>query len=231
MKFTMRSDEILLLLGLLLALPSFALPIGVISGFEVDTQPIYLFKQGPFYKIAMLFPVLSILFLWVRRTALTSIVTVFCHAALSVLFCVYIVFLYFRFHFATPDPRWVALTFLGGCTLLFLGHLKIAFFPYEFLRTYQPGLPVRLQRPPSPWEIWGALLLLLGALIGFQGYYAGAFLGQGRQYLLIIAGTIELTPMQRVQTMLGTGLMACICGLLCLFKPKKNGSGSAGSVR
>jgi hypothetical protein len=210
-----------LLLGLLLALPTLLLPVGIISGFQVKTQVIYLFQQDLFYKLALLLPLLSALFLVLRGQVIGSPVTVVCHAALSLLFCIYLVFLYFRFHFARPDPTWVVLTFLLGYTLLFLGHLKTLFFPYEFLRAYQPGLPVRLQEPPSARETWGATLLIVAALLGFQGYYASQFLEQGPQYLLIIAGTIELTPLQRVQAMLGTSAIACLGGLLLLLRPEK----------
>jgi hypothetical protein len=61
----------------------------------------------------------------------------------------------------------------------------------------------------------------VAALLGFQGYYASQFLEQGPQYLLIIAGTIELTPLQRVQAMLGTSAIACLGGLLLLLRPEK----------
>jgi hypothetical protein len=217
-RFPLRSNEVLLLLGLLLALPTLLLPVGIISGFQVETQPVYLFQQDPFYKLALLVPLLSALFLVLRGHVIGAAVTVVCHAALSLLFCIYLIFLYFRFHFGKPDPTWVALTFLLGYTLLFLGHLKTLFFPYEFLRAYQPGLPVRLQEPPSARETWGATLFIVAILIGFQGYYASQFLGQGPQYLLIIAGTIELTPLQRVQALLGTSAIACLGGLFLLLR-------------
>jgi hypothetical protein len=219
-KFPVRSNEVLLLLGLLLALPSLLLPVGIISGFQVETQAIYLFQQDLFYKIALLLPLLSALFLVLRGHVIVSPVTVVCHATLSLLFCIYLIFLYFRFHFAKPDPTWVVLTFLLGYTLLFLGHLKTLFFPYEFLRAYQPGLPVRLQEPPVARETWGATLLIAAVLIGFQGYYASKFLEQDPQYLLIIAGMIELTPLQRVQALLGTSAMAGLGGLLLLLWPE-----------
>jgi hypothetical protein len=132
-------------------------------------------------------------------------------------------FLYFRFHFAEPDPTWISLTFLCGFTLIFLANLKQMFFPYEFLRAYQPDLPLRLQQPPSVVQSWGAILLLVGAFVGFQGYYASKFLGQGPQYLLIIAGTIELTPLQRIQVMAGTGVVAGVSGILLLVWPKRQG--------
>jgi hypothetical protein len=216
-----RGNETLLLLGLLLVLPTFVFPTGIIRGFDIETQPVYLFQQDLFHKIALLFPCLSALFLFFRRKVIASPVTVFCHATLAMMFCIYIVFLYFRFHFAKPDPTWVVLPFLVGYTFLFMANLKNLFFPYEYLRAYQPGLPVRLQRPPSPGETWGTILLLLGTLIGFQGYYARSFLGKGPQYLLIIAGTFELTPTQRVQAMLGIGLAACLSGTIILLWPKK----------
>ena len=167
----------------------------------------------------LFFFLFSYLFLFIRRRVMASPLTVFCHAALSMICCFYMVFLYFRFHFAAPDPTWVALTFLVGFTLLFLGHLKNLFFPYESLRAYQPDLPVRLQRPPSTREIWGTLSLLCGTLTAFQGYYATWFLDRGPQYVLIIAGAIELTPVQRVKTMLGVGLVAGVCGGLALLRP------------
>jgi hypothetical protein len=220
-RFPVRSHEVLLLLGLLLALPTLLLPVGIISGFQVETQVIHLFQQDLFYKLALLLPLLSALFLVLRGHVIGSPITVVCHAALSLLFCIYLVFLYFRFHFAKPDPTWVALTFLLGYTLLFLGHLKTLFFPYEFLRAYQPGLPVRLQELPAARETWGATLLIVSVLIGFQGYYTSQFLGQGPQYLLIIAGAIELTPLQRVQVLLGTSAMAGLGGLLLLLRPEK----------
>ena len=131
-----------------------------------------------------------------------------------------VVFLYFRFHFAEPDPTWVSPTFLLGFTLLFLGHLKNLFFPYEFLRAYQPTLPARQQVPPSAWEMCGTVLLVAGVLIGFQGYYARFFLQEGPQYVLIIAGTLELMPAQRVQAMLGIGGAACAAGLGLFLWPK-----------
>lgn len=214
-----RSHDILLLCGLLLALPTFVFPIGIMRGFGIDTQVIYLFQQDLVYKLTLLVPLLSAVFLVLRGHRLTSPVTVVCHAAISLLCCIYLVFLYFRFHFAKPDPTWVVLTFLLGYTLLFLGHLKTLFFPYAFLRAYQPGLPVRLQEPPPAREIWGTLCLIAAVLIGFQGYYAREFLGKGTQYLLIIAGTIELTPLQRVQVMLGTSALACLGGLFLFFIP------------
>jgi hypothetical protein len=114
-----------------------------------------------------------------------------------------------------------------GFILLFLGNLKNLFFPYEFLRAYQPGLPIRLQSPPSMRQVGGTTLLLLGIFIAFQGYYAHFFLGKGPQYLLIIAGTIELTPVQRVQAMLGIGLVACVGGALALLWPKQDKRGMA----
>lgn len=215
-----RGNDILLGLGFLLALPTFFWPVGIINGFEVTTQGVYLFQQDAWYKLALLFPLLSYLFLVLRRQTLTTSVTVFYHAALSLIGCIDMVFLYFRFHFAEPDPTWIALTFLLGYTLLFLGHLKNLFFPYEFLRAYQPHLPVRQPTPPSAWETWGVILLVGGVLLGFQGYYAQRLLGAGTPYLLIIAGTIELTPVQRVQALLGLGLVASVGGLLALFKPK-----------
>lgn len=220
-RFPVRSNEMLLLLGLLLALPTLLLPVGIISGFQVETRAIYLFQQDLFYKLALLLPLFSALFLVLRGHVIGSPVTVACHATLSLLFCIYLVFLYFRFHFSKPDPTWVVLTFLLGYTLLFLGHLKTLFFPYEFLRAYQPSLPVRRQEPPAARETWGATLLIVAVLLGFQGYYASQFLEQGPQYLLIIAGTIELTPLQRVQAMLGTSAMAGLGGLLLLLRPVK----------
>ncbi|RMF86773.1 MAG: hypothetical protein D6736_14320 [Nitrospinota bacterium] len=215
-----RKNEVLILLGILLALPTFVFPIGVIRGFDIETQAIYLFDQDPFYIIALLFPLLSSLYVFLRRKAIQSPSTVFAHAVLSIIFCIDIVFLYFRFHFLKPDPTWVALTFLLGYVFIFLGNLKNFFFPYEFLRAYQPHLPVRLQAPPSGWEKWGIALLILGVLVGFQGYYSRFFLGQGPRIILIIAG-IETTPEQRIQMMMGFGVLAFICGTLFLLKPKK----------
>ena len=220
MRSAMRGNEFLLLFGLLLALPTLVFPIGIIRGFEVETQPIHLLQQDAVHTVTLLFPPLFALMLFVRRKAIASTVTVFGAAALSMLSCGYIVFLYFRFHFAEPDPTWVSLTFLLGFTLLFLGHLKNLFFPYEFLRAYQRTLPARQQAPPSSWEIWGAALLIVGVMIGFQGYYARFFLEDGPQYLLIIVGTLELTPVQRVQTLLGSGGAACLCGAGMLLWPK-----------
>jgi hypothetical protein len=220
-RFPVRSNEVLLLLGLLLALPSLLFPVGIISGFQVETQPVYLFQQDPFHKIALLLPLLCALFLLLRGHVIVSPVTVVCHAALSLLSCIALIFLYFRFHFAKPDPTWVVLAFLLGYTLLFLGHLKTLFFPYAFLRAYQPRLPVRLQEPLAARETWGVGLLIVAGMIGFQGYYASRFLGQGPQYLLIIAGTIELTPLQRIQALLGTSALACLGGLLLLLRPEK----------
>jgi hypothetical protein len=218
-RFPVRGHEMLLLCGCLLAVPTYGFPVGIIRGFGVDTQEIYLFQQDLVYKLTLLLPILSALFLVLRGPRLASPVTVVCHAAVSLLCCIYLVFLYFRFHFAKPDPTWVVLTFLLGYTLLFLGHLKTLFFPYEFLRAYQPGLPTRRQEPPPAREIWGTLCLIAAVLIGFQGYYAREFLGKGTPYLLIIAGTIELTPLQRVQVMLGTSALTCLGGLFLLLKP------------
>lgn len=216
-----RSHEILLLCGFLLALPTFSFPVGIIRGFGIDTQEIYLFQQDLVYKLTLLLPLLTALFLVLRGHRLTSPVTVVCHAAISLLCCIYLVFLYFRFHFAKPDPTWIVLTFLLGYTLLFLGHLKTLFFPYAFLRAYQPGLPVRLQEPPPARAIWGTLCLITAVLIGFQGYYAREFLGKGTQYLLIIAGTIKLAPLQRVQVMIGASALACLGGFFLLLKPHR----------
>ncbi len=221
MKFTIRRNEILILLGLLLSLPTFFLPVGVIRGFDIETRPIMLFQQDPFYKIALLFPVLSSLFIFLRRTTLRSPVTVFCHAALSIIFCIQIIFLYLRFHFAEPDPTWLALTFLLGYTLLFLGNLQNLFFPYEFLRAYQPHLPGRLQTLPSFREKLGIFLLLAGVLVGFQGYYNRFFLDQGPRVTFIIAGIWEATPEARVQATMGTGLSAFIIGIVLLIWPQR----------
>jgi hypothetical protein len=195
----------------------------VIRGFDIRTQPIWLVQQDAMHTAVLLWPFLSAGFLLLRCKRIPTPVTVFCHAALAGMCCIVIMFLYFRFHFAEPDPTWISLTFLCGFTLIFLANLKQIFFPYEFLRAYQPDLPLRLQQPPSVVQSWGAILLLVGAFVGFQGYYASKFLGQGPQYLLIIAGTIELTPLQRIQVMAGTGVVAGVSGILLLVWPKRQG--------
>lgn len=209
----MRSNEYLLILGIVLALPTFGLPVGIIQGFDIETQRLYLFRQDAVHLVALLVPYLVAVALFLGRRSITSPVIVCCVSAIALLACVDIVFLYFRFHFAKPDPTRVVIPFLLGYTALFLGHLKNLFFPYQFLRAYQPGLPERLQTPALAGEIWGALLLIVAAQLGFQSYFASQFLGEGRQYLLIIAKVIELTPVQRIQTMLGAGLLALLVGI------------------
>ena len=219
----LRGNEILLLIGLLLAPPTFVRPTGVIRGFDTPTQPIWLMQQDAMHAATLLWPFLSAGFLLLRRKRIPTPVTVFCHATLAAMCCIIVVFLYFRFHFAEPDPTWISLTFLLGFTLMFLANLKQVFFPYEFLRTYQPHLPLRLQHPPSAGQLWGAMLVLVGAFVGFQSYYAAVFLEQGSQYLLIIAGTLELTPLQRVQVMAGTGVVAGVGGVLLLMWSNRPG--------
>ena len=62
-----RGNEILLGLGFLLALPTFFRPVGIIRGFEVTTREIYLFQQDACYQLTLLFPLVSYLFLLLRR--------------------------------------------------------------------------------------------------------------------------------------------------------------------
>ncbi len=209
----MRGHDYLLLLGIGLALPTFVQPVGIIQGFDIETQHIYLSRQDAVYFAALLVPCLAAAALLLGRRVIASPAVVVCAAAIALLACIDIVFLYFRFHFAKPDPTWVAITFLLGYTALFLGHLKNLFFPYAFLRAYQPHLPERLQALLPASEIWGTILLIAAAYLGFQGYLASRFLDEGPQYLLIIAKVIELTPIQRIQIMLGSGLVAAVGGI------------------
>ncbi len=211
--WAIRKNECLWILGCGLILPTFVRPIGIIQGFDIETQHIFLARQDAGHLITLLVPCLGAIVLLVCRRVLTSVALVFCISAISLIACIDMVFLYFHFHFAEPDPTWVAPLFLLGYTLLFLGHLKNLFFPYDFLRAYQPHLPERLQAPVPTGEIWGAILLIAAAGVSFQGYFASQFLGKGVQYLLIIVKVIELTPLQRVQMMLGAGLLAAVVGM------------------
>ncbi len=212
-RWALRGHDYLLLLGIGLALSTFVQPVGVIQGFDIETQHLYLPWQDIVHFMALVVPCLAAAALLLSRRVITSPVSVVCTTAIALLACIDIVFLYFRFHFATPDPTWVVITFLLGYTALFLGHLKHLFFPYQFLRAYQAHLPERLQAPLAAAEVWGTLLLIAAAYLGFQGYLASRFLGEGPQYLLIIAKVIELTPLQRIQIMLGAGLVAAVGGI------------------
>ncbi len=212
-RWTLRGHDYLLLLGIGLAAPTFVQPVGVIQGFDIETQYLYLPWQDAVHFATLFVPCLIAAALLLGRRVIASPVLVVCASAIALLACVDMVYLYFRFHFAKPDPTWVAITFLLGDTALFLGHLKYVFFPYQFLRAHQPHLPERLQTPIAPGEVWGTLLLIAAAYLGFQGYVASRFLGEGPQYLLIIAKVIELTPIQRIQIVLGAGLVAALGGI------------------
>lgn len=209
----MRGNEYLLILGIVLALPTYIQPVGIIQDFDIETQYLYLPQQDGVHLVALLIPCLIAAALLLWRRVMSSPVMVCCASSIALMACIDIVFLYFRFHFAKPDPTWIVPAFLLGYIALFLGHLKNLFFPYQFLRAYQPHLPGRLQVPAPVREVWGTLLLITAAALGFQGYLASRFLGEGPQYLLIIAKVIELTPIQRIRITLGAGLLVTIVGI------------------